>query len=99
MNTGIMILLAMGLFTHLDLGSSSSSSVSKNVHIFQHIYWNMREQSVRFLVRNHYTLLKKDSFRQTIQKFVSKYYDSVYHYYSLTDEEREFLESITSLMM
>lgn len=94
-----MTLLAMGLFTHLDLGASSSSSISKNVHIFQHIYWNMREQSVRFLVRNHYTLLKKDSFRQTIQKIVSKYYDSVYQYYSLTDEERDLIDNITGLLI
>jgi len=66
---------------------------------YEKIYKNMREYSVRFLVRHHYETLKNENFRQKMQGLMSRYYDSIYHYYKLTDEERDFIENLTNLLM
>jgi hypothetical protein len=67
--------------------------------MYRKMYKKMREYSVRFLVRHHYETLKNENIRQNIRNLISKYYDSVYHYYNLTDEERDFIDNITGLLM
>ena len=66
---------------------------------YEKLYKKMREYSVRFLVRHHYETLKNENVRQNIRNMISKYYDSIYHYYKLTDEERDFIDNITGLLM
>jgi hypothetical protein len=71
----------------------------KKMSLINKIYLNIREESVRFLVRHHYHTLKNENFRQNINKIISKYYDSIYQYYKLSDEERDFIDNITGLLL
>jgi len=68
-------------------------------HTYEKLYRKMRDYSIRFMVRRHYHTLKNEHVRQKIRILISKYYESVYHYYNLTDEERDFIESVTGLFI
>ena len=68
-------------------------------NIFEHTFKKIRNFTIRFMVRHHYSLLKNEYIKNKINKLVSNYYDSVYHYYKLTDEEREFMEMVIQLFI
>jgi len=63
------------------------------------IYRNIHENSVRYMVREHYHTLKHKVYRNTLHKILSVYYDATYYYYNLKDNEIEFLDNIRGLLM
>ena len=71
----------------------------QKVNLMNEIYARIKEQSVRFLVRHHYHSLKNVSILQKIQKAISTYYDTVYQYSKLTEDEREIIDNISGLFM
>lgn len=62
-------------------------------------YRNIHEDSVRYMVREHYHTLKHKVYRNTLHKILSVYYDATYYYYNLKDNEMEFLDNIRELLM
>jgi hypothetical protein len=100
----IVLLGVLGLLgSSMAMENRGKIGMMKKINLFSETYEKIskriREYSVRFLVRHHYETLKNENFRQSIQNLISKYYDSVYHYYKLTDEERDFIDNITGLLM
>jgi hypothetical protein len=100
------LLISVGIIIYINGGPGGSplhaTAMEMKVHKFNclhHLYHQVREQSVRFLVRNHYAILKNDQFRNFANAIKSMYYESVYYYYKLSDDERDFIESITNLML
>lgn len=77
----------------------AGGAINNKTNMLQKIYFHMREQTVRFMFRHNYHILKNEHLRQKINAILSKYYDSIYHYYNLPDEEREFIETITNLIL
>ena len=63
------------------------------------IYRNIHENSVRYMVREHYHTLKNKLYRNSLHKLLSIYYDATYYYYNLKDNEMDFLDNIRELLM
>lgn len=63
------------------------------------IYRNVHENSVRYMVREHYHTLKNKLYRNSLHKLLSIYYDATYYYYNLKENEMEFLDNIRGLLM
>lgn len=100
-STGMgMLMLLLGssnVFSYLSIeGNTPCSSISKKV---REICTNAREYSVRSLVRNHYQILKNESFRKTMNQIISKYYDISYLYYKLNDNDIEIIDTIRGLFI
>jgi hypothetical protein len=62
-------------------------------------YRNIHEDSVRYMVREHYHTLKNKVYRNTLHKILSVYYDATYYYYNLKENEMEFLDNIRGMLM
>lgn len=92
-------LLFAQILPHFSTAIEGNIGKIQKINLLHEMYVNIREQSVRFLVRKHYHTLKNLTVRQTIQKFMSTYYDTVYQYSKLTDEERDFIDNISGLFM
>ena len=94
----IIIFGILTLFTQ-SMAIDYTRNNTPRTSLFHRFYFQMREKTIRFMIHHHYHILKDENIRQKINKIVSKYYDSIYHYYNLSDEERELLENITTLML
>ena len=95
------IIVLTGLFALLNssMAIGLGGSSNKNTNRLHNLYLHMREHAVRFMFHHHYHVLKNEQLRENINNIISKYYDTVYHYSNLSDEELDFIEAITSLVL
>jgi hypothetical protein len=103
MNMYVTILCIMNLVYLLNNYTVNSESINFNVNlrlrntwlrviIFNNYYKNVKAKSVGYLLE------LKDYLNNNKQSIVNSYYDSIYKYYTLTDEDKEIIEFIASFL-
>ena len=80
----------------IDTNLEPCTQIRKNIN---QIYRNVHENSVRYMVREHYHTLKHKVYRNTLHRILSVYYDATYCYYNLKENEMEFLDNIRGMLM
>ena len=102
MNLYITILCILNLVYLLNNYTVNSENINFNMNlrlrntwlrviIFNNYYKNVKSKSVRYIYELKEYLNNK-------QSIANSYYDSIYKYYSLTDEDKEIIEFITSFL-